>query len=93
MAVAISLGQHSATAKTADPMGTLRSSVEGRRVSRSKDWVRGWWENITPEPVYITDKYHLKQVCLAYSKKIGQDVIPEAFAKPKSQGKGIEWNF
>jgi len=76
-----------------DPYGTMRSTPEGRRTAGQQNWVRGWWENITPQPVFIEDKYHLKQVCQAYSKQIGKDVIPKAFAKPKSQGKGIEWSF
>lgn len=70
-----------------DTYGTFRSSVEGKRVSHKKDWVEGWWENIAPEPIYIRDKYHLKEVCNKYN------VIPKAFAKPKSQGKGMEWTF
>lgn len=92
MAVPI-LGQHSVTASSLDPLGNAKRSLEGRRTARQKDWVVGWWEHIWHEPIYITDKYHLKQVCQQYSKVIGREIIPKAFAKPKSQGKGIEWSF
>jgi hypothetical protein len=87
------LGQHSATARTLDPYGTSKRSVEGKRVARSKDWVRGLWENLGPEPIYIKDKYHLKEVCQQIERKTGKKLIPKAFMKPASQGKGIEWNF
>jgi hypothetical protein len=70
-----------------DPYGTMRKSAEGRRVARKKDWVEGWWENIDKEPIYIKDKEQLKAEC----QKRG--VIPKAFAKPVSQGKGLEWTF
>lgn len=87
------LGLHSATPRTIDPYGTAKRSVEGKRVSRSRDWVRGTWENIGPNPIFIKDKEHLKQVCLAESKRTGRTIIPKAFVKPASQGKGIEWAF
>lgn len=76
----------------ADPMATSKRSVEGRRLSRKTDWVEGWWENIAPQPIYIKDKYHLKEVCKKYSTK-DREIIPKAFIKPKSQGKGYEWSF
>ncbi len=91
--MAISIGQHSATAQSLDPWGNAKRTIEGKRTARQKDWVQGWWEHIGPEPVYIRDKHHLKQVCQAYSKQVGREFIPKAFAKPKSQGKGVEWNF
>ena len=93
MAVAIMMGQHSAVAKPADPYGTGRSSPEGKRIMRKKDWVEGWWECIGPQPIYIKDKYHLKQVCMEEEKRTGRCLIPKAFMKPKSQGKGVEWSF
>jgi hypothetical protein len=70
-----------------DPYGTTRHSTEGRRVARKKDVVEGWWENIDKEPIYIKDKYHLKEEC----NKRG--VIPRMFAKSKSQGRGLEWSY
>ncbi len=76
-----------------DVFGNQRSSPEGRRLAGKTNWVEGWWEHIGPQPIYIKDKYHLKQVCQAYGKQIGKEVIPKAFAKPKSQGKGWEWSF
>lgn len=76
-----------------DFYGQARHSVEGKRVQKQRDWVRGWWEHIGPEPIFIEDKYHLKKVCLAESKRTGRVIIPKAFIKPASQGKGIEWNF
>lgn len=76
-----------------DFFGNYRKSVEGKRVNRNSDFVQGWWENISREPVYIKDKYHLKQVCEAESKRTGRLIIPRIFAKPKSQGQGLEWTF
>ena len=70
-----------------DPYGTSRHSVEGKRVARSGDYVRGWWENIDKEPIWIEDKEHLKREC----QKRG--VIPKIFAKRQSQGKGLEWSY
>lgn len=81
------------TQQTLDPYGNQRNTPEGRRVAGQKNWVRGWWEHILPEPVFVEDKYHLKKICQDYSKKVGRDVIPKAFAKPRSQGKGYEWSF
>lgn len=89
----IVMGLHSAVAKTQDPYGTMRRSVEGRRVARRADWVEGWWENLGPEPIYIKNKEHLKKVCLDIEKKTGKKFVPKAFAKPTSQGKGLEWSF
>ncbi len=48
------------------------------------DWVRGVWEHIGPEPIYIESKEHLFREC----EKRG--VIPRAFMKPKSIGQGYE---
>ena len=48
------------------------------------DWVEGWYDHLDPEPVYIHGKEHLFSEC----KKRG--MIPKAFMKPKSQGKGWE---
>ena len=70
-----------------DPYGTCRHSPEGKRVARKSDYVEGWWENIDREPIYIKDKAHLKGEC----QKRG--VVPVMFAKHKSQGKGIEFNY
>ena len=87
------LGSHSATAKSLDPHGTGRSSPEGKRVQRSKDWVRGYWECLGPKPIFIEDKYHLKRVCEEIEKRTGRKLIPKAFMKSASQGKGVEWSF
>ena len=76
-----------------DIYGTCRSSQEGKKVMRSANWVEGWWENIGPQPIFIHDKYHLKQVCEEESRRTGRTIIPKAFTKSKSQGKGIEWSF
>lgn len=76
-----------------DPHGNARHSEEGQRLSRKKDWVEGWWDHLGPNPIYIRDKYHLKQVCQELSRRTGRTIIPRAFAKPASQGKGLEWNF
>lgn len=76
-----------------DQYGTSRHSVEGKRVARKANWIEGWWENIAPEPIYIRDKAHLKQVCLEQSKRTGRTIIPKAFCKPASQGRGIEWSY
>lgn len=70
-----------------DRYGNYKRSVEGKRVARKSDVVEGWWENITTHPIYIKDKKHLKEVCQKYG------VIPKIFAKPKSQGKGLEWTY
>lgn len=87
------LGLHSAVAQNPDPYGTLKSTPAGKAINRKKNWVEGVWENIAPEPVYIKDKYHLKQVCLEQEKITGRKLIPKAFMKPKSQGSGVEWSF
>lgn len=76
-----------------DFYGQQKHTVEGARVARSGNWVRGWWENISRTPIFIEDKWHLKKVCEAESKRTGRLIIPKAFMKAKSQGKGIEWNF
>ena len=76
-----------------DPYGTAKRSPEGRSIARSKDYVRGWWENIDREPIFIQDKEHLKRVCLEVGRREGRTVIPRMFAKPKSQGKGFEWSY
>jgi hypothetical protein len=76
-----------------DTNGNFKRSEEGRRVARRPDVVEGWWDNISSEPVYIKDKYHLKQVCQEQSRRTGREIIPRMFAKTKSQGKGIEWSF
>ena len=70
-----------------DPYGSSRHSVEGKRVARKLDTVEGWWENIDRDPIYIKDREHLKREC----NKRG--VIPRAFSKSKSQGKGLEWSY
>jgi len=75
------------TQEGVDAHGNWKRSPEGRRLSRKKDTVQGWWDNITTEPIYIHDKYHLKEVCRKHN------VIPRMFAKSKSQGKGLEWDF
>lgn len=87
------MGLHSATAKSVDPWGNQRRTPEGCRTERTKDWIRGWWEHIGPEPIFIQDKYHLKQECIKWGKVRDQEIIPKAFMKPKSQGKGVEWSF
>lgn len=51
---------------------------------QTHDWVKGVWTDIGPEPIYIESKEHLFQEC----EKRG--VMPRAFMKPKSQGKGFE---
>lgn len=76
-----------------DFCATSRRSVEGKRLAGKKDWVEGWWENLGPQPIYIRDKYHLKQVCNEIERKTGEKLIPKAFMKSKSQGKGVEWTF
>lgn len=76
-----------------DPYGTSKRSIVGKRVANKKDWVAGTWENISSKPVYIRDKQHLKEVCIAEGKRTGRTIIPKAFMKPKSQGKGFEWSF
>ena len=81
------------TEEGVDTSGNWKRSPEGRRLRGQVDWVAGWWDNIGPNPIYIHDKYHLKQVCAAESKRTGRIIIPRAFAKPKSSGKGIEWTF
>lgn len=92
MAVPV-LGQHSAVMESKDPYGTGRSSPEGKRTLRKKNWVEGWWECLGSNPIYIKDQYHLKQVCLDIEKRTGRKLIPKAFMKAKSQGKGVEWSF
>ena len=77
----------------ADTYGNMKKSVEGKRTARSQDWVRGWWEHLGPEPIFIEDKHHLKRVCLDIKKRTGKNLIPKAFAKCSSSGKGLEWNF
>lgn len=92
MAVPV-LGQHSAVAKSLDPHGSMRRSIEGKRVARSTNWVEGWWDNLGPRPIYIKDKEHLKHVCSKIEHETGRKLIPKAFMKQKSQGKGVEWSF
>ena len=70
-----------------DIYGNYRRSEEGKRTNRKKDYVEGVWENIAREPIHIRDKAHLKAEC----QKRG--VIPRIFAKPCSQGKGLEWSY
>lgn len=81
------------TKEGVDPHGNWKRSPEGRRLMLKSNWVEGWWDNLSNEPIYIRDKYHLKEVCQRLSKQTGRTIIPRAFAKPSSQGKGIEWNF
>ena len=50
----------------------------------TNDWVKGYWEHIGPEPIYIESKEQLIREC----EKRG--VMPRAFMKPKSQGPGFE---
>lgn len=76
-----------------DAFGTSKRSSEGRRIKRSPHYVEGWWENISAKPIFIKDRQHLKEVCLAESKRTGRTIIPKMFAKPKSQGKGFEWTY
>ena len=89
----IVMGLHKAGSNNPDPYGTLRSTPSGKATKRKKDWVEGVWENIAPEPIHIKDKYHLKQVCMEQEKITGRKLIPKAFMKPTSQGKGVEWSF
>lgn len=74
-------------------LSNLKHTSEGRSLSSKRDWVEGWWSNLGPQPIYIKDKHHLKKVCEALSRKTGLTYIPKAFMKPKSQGRGFEWNF
>lgn len=75
--------------KLQDPYGTHKDSETARQIKRrgGNNWIEGWWENIGPDPIYIKDKAHLKREC----QKRG--VIPKAFMKSKSQGKGFEWTY
>ena len=50
---------------------------------KTDSWVRGWWENIDTEPIYIHDKQHLINEC----EKRG--VYARAFVKHNSQGRGL----
>ena len=50
----------------------------------SGDWVKGWYEHIDKEPIYIDSKKQLAHEC----EKRG--VYAKALMKPKSQGKGYE---
>lgn len=79
--------------RTPDPYGTSKRSIEGRRVAKKANWVEGWWENIGPEAVYCRTKEDVKAACIAQGKKTGRIIIPKAFMKPTSQGKGFEWSF
>lgn len=76
-----------------DFYGQARHSTEGKRTQRKSDWVQGWWEHICPEPIYVNDKYELKKICQAESRRTGRTIIPKAFMKWRSDGKGIAWNF
>lgn len=76
-----------------DTYGQFKKSEEGKRTARKTDPVAGWWENLGPSPIYIRDKYHLKQVCEHIKKETGNNFIPRMFVKTKSQGKGLEWSF
>lgn len=89
----IVLGLHSAVKSNPDPYGHLRSTPSGKALNRKKDWVEGVWENIGPKPVHVKDKYHLKQLCLEQEKITGNKLIPKAFIKKSSQGRGVEWSF
>ena len=51
---------------------------------KTDEWVKGYWEHLGPQPVYIESKKHLFAEC----EKRG--VMPRAFMKPKSQGRGFE---
>ena len=83
----MSIQVHMPTGMKDDHYGNYRSSVEGKRTNNQRDWIRGYWENIGPNSIFIQDKYHLKREC----EKHG--VMAKAFMKRKSQGKGWEWNF
>jgi hypothetical protein len=48
------------------------------------DWVKGWWDHIDREPIYIESKEHLRREC----EKRG--LMARALMKPKSQGHGFE---
>ena len=76
-----------------DIYGNYKRSEEGKRTNRKPDYVAGVWENIAPTPIKVADKYELKKACQAESARQGRVIIPKIFMKPKSQGKGIEWNF
>jgi len=51
---------------------------------KTDEWVKGMWEHIDTKPIYIESKAHLFHEC----EKRG--VMPRAFMKPKSQGRGYE---
>ena len=51
----------------------------------TKNWIKGVYEHIDSKPMYIDSEAQLKHEC----EKRG--LIAKAFAKPKSQGKGLEW--
>jgi len=53
----------------------------------SNNWVRGWWEHLDTNPIYIESKEHLIRECIKRGK------IPKAFSGPKSRGKGIELKY
>jgi len=33
---------------------------------RDDSLIRGWWEHIAPEPIYIESRQHLREVCKKY---------------------------
>lgn len=51
---------------------------------KTDEWVKGYWEHIDTKPIYIESKKQLFHEC----EKRG--MMPRAFMKPKSQGKGFE---
>ena len=76
-----------------DPHGNSRRSTQGKRLARKANWVEGWWDNLGPTPIWVRDKYHLKQICQNIERRTGEKLIPKAFMRTTSQGKGVEWNF
>ena len=62
-----------------NPRTTLQRSGEA-----NSNWAKGWWENISPEPIYIENETHLRKVC----EKHG--VMAKALLKPKSRDRGYE---
>lgn len=49
------------------------------------EWVKGWYEHIDTDPIYIESKDHLLSECAK------RDLMPRAFIKHKSSaGKGLE---
>lgn len=65
--------RNGATCKKCGGLGSMVFSASD--VKPKYSWVRGWWDNIDTNPIFIEDKDHLLREC---GKR---NLVPKAFGK------------